>query len=354
MFESRVYSGDNDMFIARDFRDAELSISEDLTTEEVLLFEQLLLDSLPQHYGDVDSSFPRSIVQSAASGRDRFGHFTERKRLFVGRCGERVAGFTVLTYKLGGAVKVGPTVIVPDRRREGIGRQLRLAVEYLASRQDEIRKLYLTVSRSNMVSLRFNMALGFEIEGQLQGPYRRGADEFVLSKWRDFGSAPKRESQGKIDSGAALSVNPRMEGLILESLRNRMQDHYGDVPHSFFAALTQATCRSARDFSAKAKTVFASVGDSGSLKGIAICTAKRGGSLKISPFFADDDAAFACLDAAVNHFASQCQAHRQFSLLGVQDRYNTARLLSVGFEIESRLSEPYKKGCDLIVFGRSR
>ena len=100
----------------------ELEISTELSAFENQLFTKLVLEELPAFYDEVDSSFSQMILDSSERTSDPYGYFTLSKKIFVGRILGESAIFTVATYKRGGSVKIGPTIVVKDHRRQGIGR----------------------------------------------------------------------------------------------------------------------------------------------------------------------------------------------------------------------------------------
>ena len=331
----------------------DLTVSERIRPEEAALFRSLLLDSLPTHYDEVDAS---SILATARAGTDRNGYFTTTKRLFVGRIGGQAQAFTVASYKRGGAVKMGPTVVLPGLRRTGLGTAFRRLVEDRILDDQAVRKLYLTVTSGNTRTLLFNLGLGYQVEGVLAGQYRKGSPELVMGKVVRGGRISDLPYTRRLTTAPAgqvriTDVAPGAQELEAY-LTPRMRDGFSDIDASFIRSILDALADERQTYVCKGKRLLVAREADGALCGAAVLVPKRGGSAKISPLVADHRAALKGLvDRAVQE-ARESGRHRLYAIVPEVERDAVEELSAQDFQLEAQLREAYRAGVDSFVLGR--
>lgn len=338
---------------------AELDVGDELTPAEGERLAGLLLAELPAYYDDVDTSFPLALLRAAAQDRDDVGYFTKRKTIYVARLRGEAVAFTVAAFKRGGAVKIGPTAVVPELRRQGIGRLLRERVHRELLGAGGSRKIYLTVSTTNTRSLLFNLQFGFRLEGMLSEQYRAGVQEAVLGLFPldVAGTAPPPRlplpARAAAVAGSAEVWPEPDPGRMARFAISRMRDHFGEIDTEFFHSIARA-CRAERQtYAGKGKRVIAlrSCGDD--LLGFCVYVPKRGGAVKLSPFLADfREDVEELLDAAI--CLARREGRRKVYVHVPAPRSGVAALLTArGFRMEAQLREAYTAGVDMLVLGRT-
>lgn len=330
----------------------QFDVVEALTDEECALFRELLLGSLPSYYGDVDATFPDSIIASARDGVDINGHFTKAKRLFVLRLNGRPVGFSVATYKRGGSVKMGPTVLVPAERGKGLARKFRLVVEARILGDPQIRKLYLTVNARNTRAVSLNLSLGFRIEGVLQGQYKSGSSEIVMGKFAGSPAPPDTPIEPARDPDEVCKIT-RVQTLspeFGEFVLTRLAMEHDDLDESFVAACMDATAADRQSFDKKGKTVLRAAQRNRTI-GFAILTHKRGGALKVSPLVADSNSVLDGILSETAQIAGEIGCRRLYTFVDPSRTAHLAALMRNRFYVEAQLREPYRPNVDMLVLG---
>lgn len=324
----------------------------------------MLLADLPAYYDDVDPSLVDTISRAATGDLGAVSHFTRRKSIYTAYVNDRPVGFTVATWKRGGAVKTGPTVVLPQHRRSGHARWLKREVNARLL-QAGARKLYSTVAADNWRMLMLTLQLGFEVEGILSDQYRAGTREVVFGR---FGAgkrtvqtgeplAPRRHAFRTVggDDRAEPLLRPdvaELSGFLLP----RLAPAFEDLDETFVQTVVD-TSSVGRTGTAAAATrheslVVVSRTASGLLSGAGVCVAKRGGSIKLCPLVADSrEAAERVVDRCVEH--ARTRGHRKvYSITPLCSPELAAVLQQRGFKFEARLREPYKAGIDAVVLSR--
>lgn len=331
-----------------------LEIDTQLTAIEIASFRRLLIAELPAFYDEVDLTFPDMILESARNGADPCGYFTHAKRVYVGRMAGSAQVFTVATFKRGGSVKMGPTVTVPEARRYGVATAFRRQVEGSICAEPSVRKLYLTISASNVRTLLFNLGLGYQVEGALRGQYREGSMELVLGRIVRAGTGaspvPLRLADGE-EGPIVIGAGPVDAGELASFLLPRMASSFGDIDEAFAAAIVASLAPERQRYERKGKLLLVARRH-GAICGVAVLVPKRGGSTKISPLVADDVASLRVLiDAASS--VSATRSRRRIYAVVPRHHHDAIRLLEErGFSLEARLREAYRRDVDAAVLGR--
>lgn len=328
------------------------SVDCDLSEEDAELFTHLLVTELPAFYDEVDSSFPEMIVRAARAGHDPCGYFTRAKQVFVGRQAGRPVVFTVASHKRGGAVKIGPTVVVPELRRGGTGTVFRHEVESRLH-AGGARKLYLTITSTNTRTVLFNLGLGYQIEGVLNDQYRKGARELVLGKLIRP-SKVRRIGRGPLAEGAtadpSVHFGPVDEQELADYLLPQLADTFAGLDGGFVRDILSALEPARQRYASKGKELIVARRD-GKIVGVVVFVPKRGGAVKLSPLVVDDRAALELLVSASRQRAEQTGRHRLYAVVPQCGNGIVEYLCRQGFSLEAQLREAYHPGVDSLVLG---
>lgn len=315
-------------------------ISSDLTSSDAEMFVRLFVTEIGPLYPFSSEITACAFVESHNRAHEPTGFFTLRKRIWklTGPAG-RVFGFTVASEKLGGSVKFGPTVIVPDERGQGRGRWLRTAVEDVY-RRSGARKAYSTTGAGNGSAIAYVMASGYKIEIHLQSHYQAGADELVLGKRLRPAAAPNE-----------VAARPRSEDASLDCVLDILHRWYADIDEDFLtrfsASLKPEVKRTETDFARKSKKIF------GRLPGpVAVTVPKRGNCIKLAPIaLANDQHANACLLLDIQAYYGE-GARKIYTLWPVDQVQQWPQLSALGFLREGLIHSPYRDGEDMFVVSR--
>ncbi len=324
---------------------------------ELSEFADLAALYIGRWYDEIDETFAARIIETHRDGRDRFGYFTLKKKIFALLENEETAGYTVVTWKRGGSVKFGPTFLRSEFRGAGLGPRLRKRIDaYL--RANGARKSYSTIPDTHTAAFKYLIRAGHSIEAHLRKHYTTEHGDLVFGRILDRKSVPSvpkipvRESCGDlnvVDSAAELDP-------FTEFVRETMTSWYDDIDDAFAESVFEAQKRfTADDLSKKGKKVFLGL-SGGRILVTLICSMKRGGAVKLSPFLtrADSEASAEVLREAQEYFLSIDRVRKLYSLVPALDGDLVRLYRSSGYRAEGILREPYKPGIDMIIFGRLR
>lgn len=143
-------------------------------------YERQVVENISKNYEGIDKSFAKSNLKVHDFGHDPVGFFTARKEVLEIWSGRRLVGFTTLTYKSGGCVKTGPTILFKKFRRRGLGLATRKAIEERIS--PRARKIYATCPEREKNVINYLLASGMRIEAHLERHYATTHNELVFGK----------------------------------------------------------------------------------------------------------------------------------------------------------------------------
>lgn len=320
-------------------------------------FAGVLLDELPKHYGEVDTSFTLSLLKTADQTRDPHGYFTQAKRIFWLTLQDEPIGFTVVSMKRGGSVKIGPTGIVKTHRRQGLATLLRDVVEAHLEQVLDCRKLYVTIATTNLPALLFNLGRGYRVEAMLRSQYRDGIDEIVLGRFRDEARMTPSVKSQSASSSAALSpvrasrIASPTTSLVRSLLEERMHGLYDEIDPSYFAAIADACAPPRQSYPLKGKQLFV-VRRGDAVTGVTVYVPKRGGASKLSPLMVDDENSAGELLSSVERYALETGRRKLYAHIPLAGLSSVRWLFERGYILEGVLREPYRKNVDLAVIGK--
>jgi predicted transcriptional regulator len=317
-------------------------------------FRKLVFEEIAPRYDEIDDSFVDGILETHQEGHDPVGFFTSEKEAVTikGRRG-KIIGFSTITYKTGGSAKTGPTILLEEFRGQGIGQDVRTALEYrILSRG--YRKIYCTAPAISDPVVRYLLTSNYHIEAQLREQYTERHDELVFGKML-LSDVPELF----LPDGATTGASARL--VAIEELADRMDCavQLADLlRRAWFPFGDEASERVAEEVvlgeerqSRKPKTALLLVSGT-SVVGAALLLPKRGGSVKgLIIARTGHTPSLARLVVGMMSEAIRLSGRRLYVLHPVGDVRVLGILRQEGFLPEGLLLAPYAPGQDVAVYG---
>lgn len=318
-------------------------------------FVDLVEKNVPPSYAGTEAVYAEEILSDVASGGQLNGIFTSRKRVIQIQSDGALAGFSVLTEKVGGSVKTGPTVLLKKFRGKGLGVALRNQIHDLA-RALGFRKVYCTAPLDRQDVLGYLLAAGYRIEAHLKTRYHKGHDELVLSWVADSCVGQPHHYVRELHSLSSIqrlrTVDPDV-GSLLQSQCSLTMEGLGPAwgMRQIKAAAAQAKGR-AKDN--RPRVVFVGRG-LGPINAI-LCAPKRGGSVKL--VLASRTGHTRSNRELIRYAASALykdpSVRNLYANVPVQDQDLYDALTAEGFQAEGLLRRPYGCDCDYVVMASEK
>ncbi len=338
-----------DAWIGPEFRELDEDEADD--------FRALALQYVGKWYDEIDRSFPDRILETHRRGHDRFGYFTLTKKVYTVLHEGEVAGYTVVTWKRGGSVKFGPTLLKLEFQNLGLGPRIRRVLDdHLAAKG--ARKSYSTIPDTHLIAVRYLIKSGHRIEGHLRQHYTPEHDDLVFGRILKPQAPSKHPKPPTRRTGADLLILDEVGELdsFTDFLMKAMPAWYDGIDETFAKSVVTAQTRfDEGDLSEKGKKVFIGL-DGSDIVVALICSIKRGGAVKLSPLVSivEVEAARLVLEAAEKYFVSLNRVRKLYSLVPLTDVDLASLFRDRGYQAEGILREPYRPGIDMIVYGALR
>jgi predicted transcriptional regulator len=318
-------------------------------------YKKLVLQHISPHYEEIDEGFASAALRIHDLGYDPTGFFTTKKEVLeiVNRRG-RVIGFTTLTYKSGGCVKTGPTILRKRFRGKGYGLAARLGIEeYL--RPGKTRKLYCTCPETAERVIRYLLASGMRIEAHLALHYATTHNELVFGKLLvadeplvDPGRLTIRNRSGQLCDPASIR-----RGVLAADFAKLFEATWSPVSKAFARAIiSQALDERNRDQTEKPKRLVCLRDGRHCIAAIALLP-KRGGAVK--GLLLRGTRHVLSLTGLVNdacRLAASLKGRKVYFIHPVLDSLALGILRSSGFQTEGLLRAPYRPGQDAVVMSK--
>lgn len=312
-----------------------------------------LLPELGKFYdGHENSRFFDQLVNKEK--HDSNGYFTLKKEIWIARGqNDQCCGFICLNYKRGNTVKIGPIIVNPVHRSQGVGKFLiKSSLEKL--NRESVRKVYATTSSENAPASELFKKSGFRLEVELPEQYRKGNKELIWGYFFDF---PKEifVNQNSLLLTTTKTVpllklsilNPTTDSRHLKKVISVIKEWHADIDSSFTNQITKAAERGL-DFETKGKLILIVKDENSSLYGMAIAAPKRGGSVKVYPLYGTKEALFLLIESLKNRFKN-LDYRKLYTFSHANDEKFIEALTTLGFTLRGDISSPYKSGHDLAV-----
>lgn len=316
-------------------------------------YQKLVLKHISPHYEDIDETFAAAILRVNDLGFDPTGFFTTKKEVLGIYKGRACVGFTTLTYKSGGCVKTGPTIILRPYRGSGYGQATRRAIEERA-RRDGVRKIYCTCPDSSAETIKYLLGSEMRVEAHLERHYATTHNELVFGKLlvSDENSVPYVIAPQSIACKVADPGSFR-RSVLVRDIRAMFGRTWSPVSESFVRALIrQAVEEKATQHHEKPKRLVC-LGTGDSCRAAIVLLPKRGGAVK--GLLLNGTTHRPSLQQLLNDAltcTTRLNGRKLYFLHPVVDADAVAFLKSSGFRAEGLLRAPYVPGQDVIIMSR--
>lgn len=316
-------------------------------------YKKLVIKHISASYADIDETFPASALKVHALGYDPAGFFTVRKEVLEVFNNRQVPlGFTTLTYKSGGCVKTGPTILFPQFRGRGFGLATRRAIEERAVKTGS-RKIYCTCPDTNDATIRYLLTSGMRIEAHLERHYATTHDELVFGKLL-VADEPNGSTLPRCEGRNGRLVDP--EGLnpkqLAADFKRMFELTWSPVTIQFAEALVRQAMKKEVAHAAKPKRLVC-LTSGGHCVAAIVLLPKRGGAVKamLLRSASGESSSGQLIEAAAN-VARNIGGRKIYFLHPVYDASVVRLLRHAGFQQEGLLRAPYRAGQDVVVMSR--
>lgn len=326
---------------------------ESISASQIPRFRKLVLSEIGENYDEIDDGFVDGILESHEEGHDPVGFFTEFKEALAVRGARRkLLGFTTVTYKRGGSAKTGPTILLSDQRRRGVGQEVRTALEARVVRRG-VRKIYCTAPAISEGVTRYLLKAGYRIEAHLRQQYSSKHDELVFGKLlfvdhpQLFFTAPS----GTGRSGRVEIVDRNGDSIRAAQIAELLKAAWFPFADSAAERIATEVCSPVDPAARKPKEALL-LTSGGKTVACVILLPKRGGSVKALLISSTNHTpSIERLVEAVCNRLKEGGVRRCYFLHPVADPGTQRLLRSRGFLPEGLLVAPYSPGQDLVVYG---
>ncbi len=316
-------------------------------------YKSLIREHVGSHYDEIDESFAEANLRIHDLGYDPSGFFTERKEVLTIWSDKTPIGFTTLTYKRGGSVKSGPTMLYAEFRNAGYGVATRSSIETYARRQG-MRKVYCTCPADKYEVMKYLLASGYRVEAHLELHYSSEHSELVLGKviGPNVGAKALRLPNND-DYGRIQKINHFEPNQLVENIQTMFGTGWVGVSKSFVRQLINDAKESETvNYAGKTKFLICVKGEKDCIAS-AILLPKRGGALKAFVLRATANAAtLRRLINACEQKAITLQRRKIYFLHPLTDHQIVDLLISRNYVVEGILRAPYVQGRDVVVLSK--
>jgi predicted transcriptional regulator len=325
-----------------------------ITSSQRAMYKKLVMKHVGANYEGIDASFAEANLRIHDLGFDPSGFFTTKKEVLSVISGRNVClGFTTLTYKSGGCVKTGPTILFPQHRSKGYGQATRRAIEEYVSVLN-VRKLYCTCPETSEETTRYLLASGMRVEATLANHYSTTHNELVFGKLLvadeneiNFVSSPTSVACEVADPKAFDRLQ------LLRDFKEMFERIWPPVSDGFVRELLrQSVEQRATKHHEKPKRLIC-VGKGARVFGAIVLLPKRGGAVKglLLRNTNDRETVRKLIEGALE-MVTQLAGRKLYFLHPIVDAETILLLKSHGFQAEGLLLAPYVPGQDVAVMSR--
>jgi len=323
---------------------------------DIARFTALVTRHITHSYLETGPKYAQALIRMNTLDEDPDGIFTIRKLIKRILVSGEFAGFTVLTEKIGGSVKTGPTMLIPKYRDKGIGQQVRVALHEGLIRAGQ-RKIYCTVPANNVGAITYLLKSGYAIEGFLERHYHGDHDELVFGMMLE-------EPHGEPTEAFTRSSRKTKTVTRLKSISSSAVTFTQRIFSRDFAPVDSVWTRRQLEIAAgfkkgarAFKSRLAYVANIGKvILAIVLCVFKRGGSVKLVLLSETEN--HQSLTALIR-FAEKSvlkllprRARKFYAHVPLIDSATVAAFVHSDYSAEGILQKPYNDFYDYIVFAK--
>jgi predicted transcriptional regulator len=320
------------------------------STNEETQFKSLALQEISKNYDEIDDSFVDNIVKCSRLGIDKNGYFTKRKILYSIKLSKKTIGYIVITEKIGNSIKTGPTILLPEFRNIGLGREIRRLVEDIYKKLG-FRKIYCTCNSTDFSVIRYLIKSGMKVEAHLSGQYKKRNSELIFGKLLKTSEKKYLHPVYKKLSGRTTLLNKEIDRIkFVEFLCTYFKYSYLEIDPQFAKKLVKSNTPQIGKYSQKTKSIFITKDDKNEIVSISICSPKRGGSVKINFItISNHEETFKEHISNVTKHYINLKRSKVYTTIPIYDLLIIKFFENYGFKKEGLLIEPYQDGIDMIL-----
>lgn len=323
----------------------------EITELELEDYSSNTVKTYTKNYRDVDEEMPKSFIEIHKAKNDKNGYMTLRKTIYAIIVSQTHVGFTTLTFKRGGSVKTGPTILFPSFQGKGLGPEIQREIQAFA-KSSGYRKTYGTVSSNAPHVLKYMLKAGYKQECILKYQYHEEWDEIILGKiLKEEAPFPPPVNFGHILKNSSIENASRLEVLqYKEPIINLYNEYLVQVDDNFIQSLANSTSTNLSSYSNKPRRLHL-IKENNFLVGVICFIPKRGGTIKINSLGASNSEALA---TSMKLFIENATVKfRKFTLyIPNWDERLKDSAICCDFTYEGELYEPYRPGINLLVFSK--
>lgn len=325
-----------------------------LNSSEVDEFERLSTEVIGENYNQIDESFASAIVEADREGFDARGHLTKGKKIRVILIRGRKAGFVVTTQKLGGSIKFGPFILLPEFRRQGYGPTVRRKLDDRL-RESGVRKTYSTVP-DNHYALKYLLKSGYAVEAHLRYQYSPNHGDLVLGRVLSEVAKPPEPPVPARDEISNAEITQNLNPTEFRSyVMSEIGKYFDGITPAFVEQLLNARERfDPLHPEGKGKRIFTIQDNEKHVHGAVVCSVKRGGAVKLSPFLLNAPIHIGekLLKTAEREMTFAGITRKFYSHIPISDSALISMLECSGYSPEGVLHEPYRPGVHMMVLAK--
>lgn len=312
-----------------------------------------LLPELGKFYdGHENAKFFDQLIDK--DKKDHNGYFTMKKEIWsVLGDKDEFCGFVCLNYKRGNTVKIGPIIVDPKYRRNGIGKFMIISILKKLERE-KVRKVYATTSSENAPANKLFQNTGFQLEVELPEQYRAGNRENI---WGYFFEHPTEiflneksllDLNNSEDNNLQIKdFNSEIDTEYLRKIIKVIKEWHDDITLDFLRQIIDATNRGL-DFETKGKLILVAKDINDLPTGLVVAAPKRGGSVKIYPMYGNTPSIEGMIGKLSEIFKEKGY-RKLYTFVHASDDKYIQQLINFGFCLRGTILSPYKSGHDLAV-----
>lgn len=327
-------------------------------------FIDSITNAIEKDYDEISREFAENLIRIDREGFDEFGFFSLGKDIWVilDKDEKSLLGYEVITRKRGGCIKMGPTYLKPYARGKGYTIH---AIEGLIDVYKSVgaRKVYVTAPLNHPATALLDFRdLKMNLEAILHNHYSSKSSERVCGRFIE-----EYDHNFSISS-SVIYGSKKIQDILINNLENYSKENftefiiqnmsydYDDIDDNFVNNILTGVDRGIdATYEKKGKLVVNFFSDA-SLEGMAVLTLKRGGVLKVIPFFLKRDfVSFENVEKILTVIERQAEKYKRRKItffISIRS-INIMNILSYNQYIcEGIIREPYKRGIDMIILSK--
>lgn len=315
-------------------------------------YERQVMENISRNYEGIDESFARLNLKVHDLGHDPVGFFTARKEVLEIWSRRRLVGFTTLTYKSGGCVKTGPTILFKKFRRRGYGLATRRAIEERIS--PTARKIYATCPEREKNVINYLLASGMRVEAHLERHYATTHNELVFGKLLVADEPFKFSAKRSLASipGRLRDPSSFSRKILVKDFTRLFSLTWSPVSRRFARAIVAQALSPGHSQKVKPKRLLCLDHRGRCIAAIVLLT-KRGGAVKgVCLRGTSHTPSLHVLLEAACALSVDLHARKVYFLHPLSDSHFLGLMRSNSFQSEGLIRAPYRVGQDAVVMSR--